>query len=178
MDECHSPEAAALISTLSLEDQVAFSLGRMVMRFAALEAMTRFYLVQLLDLSNEDKERIEAIVGGLSFRKLRETLLAVSRQQIGREDVIAELKRLLGAAAKIEERRNVLTHSSWNYSQLPAEMGREKLHVSSAGAIRSDTEAIRDVAALNKFVAEIDAAALGLSRWYIHRHLGVIPAGA
>lgn len=69
----------------------------------------------------------------------------------------------------------MLTHSSWNYSQLPAEIGREKLHVSSAGAIRSDTEAFRDIAALNEFVQEIDAAASGSSRWYINRHLGVRP---
>lgn len=83
VDGYHSPEATSLISKLSLEDQVAFSLGRMVIRFASLEAITRPFLVQLLGLSNEDEERVQAIVGGLSFRKLRETLLAVARQQIG-----------------------------------------------------------------------------------------------
>jgi hypothetical protein len=64
---------------LVLQDRIALRLGRMTMRIAAMESMTRFYLLQVLDIADDDEVRVEAIIGELSFRKLRAALLAAVR---------------------------------------------------------------------------------------------------
>ena len=67
----------------------------------------------------------------------------------------------------------MLIHSFWVYSGLPNEMVREKRHIASSGAFRMDSEAFRDVKALEQLVHDIDAASSELTTWYIREFLGV-----
>jgi hypothetical protein len=151
----------------------------MAMRIAAVEGMTRFYLLQVLDVDDEEEERVEAIIGELPFRRLRAVLLAAVRDGAwGDIKGLEILKTLMRRVARLEERRNILTHSSWNYSRLPAEMIREKRHVASTGRIRSDTEVFGDLSTLDALVTELDEVAGQLSKWYLGHYLGVQRSGS
>jgi hypothetical protein len=162
-------------SQLPLQDRVALRLGRMTMRFAAAEAMTRFYLIRVLDIDDDDEPRMEAILGELSFRKLRAALVGAVRGDAtwGTPEGPAYLKGITGRLARLEEQRNVLIHSAWNYSQLPTEMVREKHHVGASGTIRSDSQSFGELGVLDAIIAGMDSAAADLSTWYLTHFLGV-----
>lgn len=158
-------------SRLPLQDRVALRLGRMTMRFAAAEAITRSFLLQILNVNDDDEVRIQAILGELSFRKLRAAFVgAVRADEIrGTSENLKSLREIVGRLDKLEQRRNVLTHSVWNYRNLPNEMIREKHHVGSTGVIRNDTEIFKDLNALDEIVHDIDTATNALVTWYVNR---------
>jgi len=156
-----------------LQDRVALSLGRMMMRFASLESMMRFVLMSVLDLDPDDETVLRGVVSGLSFKRLRSTLVAVVHMKLHDGDDLHRLKAVSARIAKVEERRNTLTHSSWNYSQLPKLMRREKHQVGNSGRFRTQAEAFDDARSLDEFVIEVDSCVHDLSRWYLRTYLGV-----
>jgi hypothetical protein len=145
------------------------------MRIAAAESYTRLCLLRALNVDEDDEVRLEAIVGELSFRKLRSALIAAFRDDatFGSEERLAALRKIMGRMARLEERRNVLLHSLWNYSRLPDEMLREKRHVGAAGIIRNDSEAFGDLVDLDNVVADLDAVLRDLSEWHVGVYLGL-----
>jgi hypothetical protein len=165
---------SADVDRLVLPDRIALRLGRMAMRIAAVEAMTRFYLLRVLHVEDEEEARVEAIIGELSFRKLRAALVGAVRDHVGDGDErLLTLRKLNGRISRLEERRNALTHSSWNYSALPSGMHREKKHVGSAGVLKHDSESFSELSKLDRLVEDLDAVANEMSKWYLYHYLGV-----
>ncbi|HEY0779714.1 MAG TPA: hypothetical protein VGD56_17225, partial [Gemmatirosa sp.] len=167
----HTSDAGTL--RLPLQDQIALRLGRVAMRFAAAEAMTRHIAVRVLDVADEDVDKFEAVLAELPFRKLRATLVAAVRHPDLDPDVLRSLRTAMRELEAVEEQRNVLTHSAWDHSKLPSQMARVKVRVSSAGEFRADEEVIADLAALDAFVDRVHNAGAAVSRWYMHEYLGV-----
>jgi len=170
--------AATGASQLPLEDQIALRLGRMSMRFAAVESIVRYVTLSLLDLSPNDKPKIDAVLAELPFRKLRATLLATARQVFGEGEKLEALHSMLRDIDRAEVRRNVLTHSAWNHSELPKQIAREKTRVSSGGAFRADQEIFVDIANLDAFVQHVHETGAAILQWYAYVYLGIVPPAA
>ena len=156
-----------------LEDAIALALGRMLVRFASLERITRFTLCQLLDDLEENE--VNALISELPFRKVRSVLLALVEQRFPKSAVEDQLRDVMKRIQRLEERRNALVHSSWVHSDLPQAMTREKLKVSEKGYFRVHEERFEDVEALDQFVAEINRTAQEVVEIWIHEGLGVRP---
>lgn len=153
MDEQRRTGAAAL----SLEDRVALELGRMLLRFNALESISRFVFCQLLD--DIPEREAEALLSSLPFQRLRQALLGIYRERAGDGPEVEELRKLLQKADQLEQRRNALVHSSYVYSALPARFDRVKIKVGGNGSINAQLESFEDAAAIANFVTEIDEVA-------------------
>ena len=173
MIEPPEPHSGTPASDMRLEDQMALVLGRMMLRFAALEATCRILLQTVLDLDTEEDKKVIYVLSGISFRKSREALLASARAQDVDPHKIESLKAILRRAARIEERRNALTHSVWIYSDLPEEISREKRHIAASGNARTDQERFSDVNEILSFVQEIDLTCGSMFTWLRLEYLGV-----
>ncbi len=164
------PPAAA-----PLEDRVALSLGRMVLRFSVLESVTRYALLHVLDVADDDETRIEALLATLPFRRLRDALAATVHDIYGDGAEWLSLRELLARIDEVEARRNALVHSAWIHSDLPARITREKLGFSGGGKRRTDRETFDDVVTLDKFVADVNDLGEAMIKWYTRKLLEVAP---
>ena len=161
----------ALVDQLLISDRVALRLGRMAMRFAAVESMTRWMLLMSLGVAEDDEEKVEAIISELPFRKLRASLMVASRDSPlgGGERGVEILKKIVKRIERLEERRNVSTHSSWNYSTLPQDITRQKTGVGT-GKLQQQSESFSAVDSLDQLVVDLDAVGAELSGWYAGTH--------
>lgn len=155
----------------SLENRIALVLGRMMLRFAALEAVTRSTLHQVLD--EIDENEVTTLTSELSFRQVRAVLIALLKQRNSDSEYVDSVRRLMKRAEQLEARRNALTHSFWIYSHLPAAMGREKRKVTDKGVFKIDYEEFPSVDSLDAFVSDIDQLAQEIAYSWISEHLGV-----
>ncbi|MHB1097852.1 MAG: hypothetical protein ACYC3F_16965 [Gemmatimonadaceae bacterium] len=168
------PHAGVVLATLPLEDRVALLLGRMLLRFNALEAMTGFTLGRIIGDDLSDSE-IEAIVAVVPFAKLRQLTLAIAHEREMRKEAIETLQTVLSRAGKLEERRNSLVHSRYVYTHLPVNFLREKHKVTARGKLRVDHEFLSDCEKLEQLIQEINACADAINSWYLKHYLGVAP---
>lgn len=159
-------------ATRDIEQETSLALGRVVMRFAALEAIFRHVLVSVLD-EIEDPQDVQALISELSFRRLRGALSALYARRFPDSAFQKSLKEINKRAQRLEDRRNALIHSAWEYTNLPDAMVRQKGRVTGSGAYRTDQEIISEEAQLRTFVREIDDLISELAHRWIIDHLGV-----
>ena len=100
-------------------------IGDMTVSFAMLE----LYLQELMRiLLGDESPRIGYIVSShLSFRNLRAVAISLYKERYGEDGAYSELADLLREAGKLEDERNLITHSIWGFGDDVASIKRIKI---------------------------------------------------
>ena len=99
-------------------------IGDMTVSFAHLEFQMKTIFVVLVNQS----ARIGNILASfLSFSNLQAALNSLYKERFGEDALYAELKNLLAETAKVEQERNVITHSLWAAGQTTSTITRHKV---------------------------------------------------
>ena len=93
-----------------MDDRVLRSLGRVTVKFQALE-MTFCFLAQAL--VDPDPAIGQIVTSQLSFQKLCDVCLALFRRRVEDTELVDELEGLVKRAASAEQERNKYIHSRW-----------------------------------------------------------------
>ena len=107
-----------------LSDDFFIALGKVGADFAMLENQVAFLTWSLI---SQDQRLGQIITAELSFRALRALLSSIFRHRVQDTALIDELEKLLDRAAAVEERRNIVVHSSWGAGESAATRTRIKM---------------------------------------------------
>lgn len=151
---------------MSLNDEFLRALGRVTANFSALEFYMDFAIGGLV---GHEQEIGQTVAAGLSFKNKCSMLGSLFRLRVAaaaRSDAtscLASLKRFLGRAQKLENRRNQIIHSAWlvGENDPPGVASRFKITSSQNSGLQHHSELI-DVGVLNRFADELNAHTLQL----------------
>jgi len=105
-------------------DNLLTQIGDMTVSFASLEFHMQLMFVNLLKQS----ARIGHILASqLTFTRLRASLISLYKERYGEDTDFHLLKDLMVKAGKIEEERNLITHSIWGRGETSGSITRIKL---------------------------------------------------
>ncbi|MCP4444306.1 MAG: hypothetical protein GY811_03035, partial [Myxococcales bacterium] len=138
-------------------------IGDITVSFAMLEMQLQSLVGSLL----KETQRISQIVTAeLSFKALRALILSLYRQRHEEGAEFAELRELMVSAQRLEERRNVVTHSMWAASGTPDAITRIKTTSKESKGIRFQFETTTEQD-LTTLAHDIKVAAAKIQRFCI-----------
>lgn len=137
-----------------LDDQFLLALGRVTANFAVLEDAVSFFLWSII---GRDQRLGQIISAELSFKAIRALLSAVFHHRVSDETLRHELETLLNQVSEVEERRNILVHSSWGVGDTPKTKTRIKMTAKKGKGIRHQFEqlAAADIEAVAECASEL-----------------------
>jgi len=99
-------------------------IGDITVSFAMLEFHMQMLFVCLLDQS----PRIgHMLTSQLTFSRLRASIISLYKERFGEDDHFAKSKEMMVIAGKIEEERNLITHSIWGSGEKTGSITRIKI---------------------------------------------------
>ena len=126
-------------------------IGDMTVSFALLELYMQIILTILLNQSS----RVGHIISSqLPFGRLRAAIISMYKERYGEDADFQQVKNLMGRASKLEEERNLITHSIWGTGDTIGTITRLKITAREKRGLNIETKSY-DATILSDFVSEI-----------------------
>ena len=144
-------------------DEHLRAIGDITVSFALLEMQLQSLVGNLL---NETQRISQIVTAEMSFKALRALILSLYRQRHEEGADFQTLQELVVSTQRLEERRNVVTHSMWGASGSPGAITRIKTTSKESKGIRFqfETTTEQDLTAL---AHDIKVAAAKVQRFAI-----------
>lgn len=108
-----------------MSDEIQLALGKLVVAFSELETAVVSGIAEFFP-SNSFRE-VELLANALSFRKSLDVLDALVRLRCSVPETIQAWQKRMKEASNLEEQRNTLTHSVWEWNVKEKDGVRELL---------------------------------------------------
>jgi len=132
-------------------EKLLTQIGDITVSFAALE----LYMQEMfLHLVQQTPRIAHILTSQLTFSRLRATLISLYKEKYGEDNGFNALKDLMAKAGKIEEERNLITHSIWGSGNTSDSIFRIKVTAREKRGLHAEFKPY-DESMFRNFVASI-----------------------
>jgi hypothetical protein len=138
-------------------------IGDITVSFSVLEETLKFFLWEFI---TGDYRNVEIITANMPFSDIRPLAIGLYKQRYGEDDNFKILQKYINQCAKIEERRNQITHSVWLAGRDATSVTRMKatLRTKKGWQVKFSDETVQG---LQDFANEIKSLAVQIHEFMI-----------